>query len=271
MSSQYGGLSIFSLPVLLRNLHALQFARAGHRRAVSTICGFDSIRPSSRRINHRPCAVLGCFTGTPTLSQRFESASTRRRKARASSATRDGDGSNHDSQKSSSPERKKQNKHVSAKAASGDRKKPRKESPEDPPEKPLPQKKPEGWEIQKGALKQKFKEGWHPRKRLSPDTMESVRHLHKTDPERFSTPILAEHFKISPEAIRRILKSKWRPSEGEAESKRQRWERRETRVWDQMAEIGLRPQRTDSDPLSDVKGHKNPRESPDDVTENDQK
>jgi hypothetical protein len=41
--------------------------------------------------------------------------------------------------------------------------------------------------------------------------MDVLRQLHRTDPETFSTPILAERFKISPEAVRRILKSKWEP------------------------------------------------------------
>ncbi|EDN07280.1 predicted protein [Histoplasma mississippiense (nom. inval.)] len=70
----------------------------------------------------------------------------------------------------------------------------------------------EPWQIQKRALKKKFPEGWNPRKRLHPDTLDTIRHLHQQDPATYSTPALAQEYKVSPEAIRRILKSKWRPS-----------------------------------------------------------
>ncbi|KAK2742807.1 Required for respiratory growth protein 9 mitochondrial [Myotisia sp. PD_48] len=113
---------------------------------------------------------------------------------------------------------------------------------------PLQPMKPRlGWQIQKKALKSKFKEGWNPRKRLSPDKMETLRKLHKSDPERFSTPFLAEEFKISPEAVRRILKSKWQPSEKDEINRRERWENRKTRIWNDMAELGLRKHKKPSD------------------------
>ncbi|KAI1979664.1 Required for respiratory growth protein 9 mitochondrial [Ophidiomyces ophidiicola] len=105
---------------------------------------------------------------------------------------------------------------------------------------PKPAKQ-EQWRIQKQALKKKFEDGWAPLKRLSPDAMDGVRELHRANPERFSTPVLAEHFKISPEAIRRILKSKWRPTEKESEKRNLRWERRKIQIWNHMAELGLRP------------------------------
>ncbi|EAS34194.3 mitochondrion organization and biogenesis protein [Coccidioides immitis RS] len=115
-----------------------------------------------------------------------------------------------------------------------------------------PAKKMEQWRLQKEALKKKFQEGWAPPKRLSPDAIEGVRELHQQNPQKFSTAVLAEHFKMSPEAIRRILKSKWRPSEKEMEKRRERWERRETRIWDHMSELGLRPLRKrPSSPASD--------------------
>ncbi|CAI7617238.1 unnamed protein product [Penicillium pancosmium] len=91
------------------------------------------------------------------------------------------------------------------------------------PKKP---KKPEIWEIQKDALGKKFPDGWNPAKRLSPDALDGIRHLNTTAPDRFTTAVLAEEFKVSPEAIRRILKSKWRPSEGEMDKRRVRWENR---------------------------------------------
>ncbi|KAJ5407756.1 Required for respiratory growth protein 9 [Penicillium cosmopolitanum] len=119
------------------------------------------------------------------------------------------------------------------------------------PKKP---KKPEIWEIQKDALGKKFPDGWNPAKRLSPDALDGIRHLNTTAPDRFTTAVLAEEFKVSPEAIRRILKSKWRPSEGEMDKRRVRWENRHERIWSQMAELGLRPPTQRSQPLSDTRG-----------------
>jgi hypothetical protein len=102
--------------------------------------------------------------------------------------------------------------------------------------------KPQTWQIQKQALAEKFgEEKWSPRKRLSPDTLEGIRTMHASDPERFTTPILAEHFKVSPEAIRRILRSKWQPNPEEMEDRRRRWEARGERIWTTLAEIGTRP------------------------------
>ncbi|EJD55493.1 hypothetical protein AURDEDRAFT_109802 [Auricularia subglabra TFB-10046 SS5] len=67
-------------------------------------------------------------------------------------------------------------------------------------------------------MKKRFPEGWQPPKKLSRDAMDGLRALHNHNPELFSTPVLADKFKISPEAVRRILKSKWVPSkEREAE------------------------------------------------------
>ncbi|KAK4981250.1 hypothetical protein LTR28_000006 [Elasticomyces elasticus] len=111
-------------------------------------------------------------------------------------------------------------------------------------EPPLPTKKfkREPWQTQKIALAAKFgEEGYAPRKLLSPDTRDGICILHASDPSKFTTPILSEHFKVSPEAIRRILKSKWQPSEEEAEDKRPRWERRGERKWTEMVELGMRP------------------------------
>ncbi|KAK1818820.1 ribosomal protein S8A [Friedmanniomyces endolithicus] len=75
-----------------------------------------------------------------------------------------------------------------------------------------PKPKRDPWELQKDALEHKFGEtGWQPRKRLSPDTLDGIRALHASDPGAYSTETLSDHFKIAPEAIRRILKSKGGP------------------------------------------------------------
>lgn len=109
-----------------------------------------------------------------------------------------------------------------------------------PPEKP--KKKLEPWQVQKSALDAKFAgTTWNPRKRLSPETLEGIRSLHASDPVKFATPVLADQFKVSPEVIRRILKSKWRPTEEEAERRNERWERRGEKIWTHLAEIGTKP------------------------------
>ncbi|KAF2432062.1 hypothetical protein EJ08DRAFT_571250, partial [Tothia fuscella] len=105
-----------------------------------------------------------------------------------------------------------------------------------------PRPKQEYWGIQKSALESKFGPSpWTPRKRLSPDTLDGIRAMHSSDPDKYTTPILADHFKVSPEAIRRILKSKWRPKADEMEDRRVRWEKRGEKIWSQLAEIGTRP------------------------------
>lgn len=118
---------------------------------------------------------------------------------------------------------------------------------------PPKRKKKEGWQIQKEALQRKFPEGWNPYRKLSPDAIDGIRQLHAVAPDQFTTPVLAEQFKVSPEAIRRILKSKWRPTEQEAEDRRQRWEKRSKRIWSHMTELGLRPAKSGPRKFSDVK------------------
>lgn len=104
----------------------------------------------------------------------------------------------------------------------------------------LDERKP--WQIQKNALSEKFGQtGWAPRKRLSPDTMEGIRGLHAQYPDKYTTPALADQFQVSPEAIRRILKSKWRPNDDEEEERRERWNKRGEDIWTQMAEMGVKP------------------------------
>lgn len=100
----------------------------------------------------------------------------------------------------------------------------------------------ESWQVQKLALKAKFgQQRWAPRKRLSPDAVDGIRALHTQNPEKFTTPFLANQFKVSAEAIRRILKSKWRPTEAEQNSRKLRWDRRGEVIWSQMVELGVKP------------------------------
>jgi len=98
------------------------------------------------------------------------------------------------------------------------------------------------WQIDKSALRMKFGgDAWNPKRRLSPDALEGIRTLHAQHPEEFTTPVLAEHFKISPEAVRRILKSKWRPSNDEEQARRERWDRRGEKIWTTLVDQGVHP------------------------------
>ncbi|KAK1254309.1 hypothetical protein MKX08_008304 [Trichoderma sp. CBMAI-0020] len=99
----------------------------------------------------------------------------------------------------------------------------------------------EPWQLQKAALKEKFPEGWQPRKRLSPDALAGIRALNAQFPETYTTEALADKFQVSSEAIRRILKSHWRPSSLEEEDRQQRWFRRGKQVWEQKAALGIKP------------------------------
>lgn len=84
------------------------------------------------------------------------------------------------------------------------------------------------WKKRVRASKLKFQQGWAPPKRISREAMDLVRVLHKSDPDTYSTPNLASKFRISPEAIRRILKSKFElsPDERERRERRRQEEKR---------------------------------------------
>lgn len=103
------------------------------------------------------------------------------------------------------------------------------------------EKEKEPWRIQKEALKKKFPEGWAPRKRLSPDALAGIKALHAQFPEEYSTEKLSQKFQVSPEAIRRILKSNWIPETGIEEDRQMRWFERGKRVWAHWAELGKKP------------------------------
>lgn len=74
------------------------------------------------------------------------------------------------------------------------------------------------WSEHTRQLRDKYG-AWTPNKKISHDAMDGVRLLYRTDPQKYSLPVLAQRFKISPEAIRRILRSKWRLSPEEREGK----------------------------------------------------
>lgn len=97
------------------------------------------------------------------------------------------------------------------------------------------------WAIQKEALKAKFPEGWMPRKRLSPDALSGIRALNRQFPEIYTTSALSQKFEVSPEAIRRVLRSKWEPADEQDENREQRWYRRGLRIWERYAELGKTP------------------------------
>ncbi|KAG6011379.1 hypothetical protein E4U54_008116 [Claviceps lovelessii] len=97
------------------------------------------------------------------------------------------------------------------------------------------------WQIQKEALKEKFPGGWAPRKRLSPDALAGIRALNAQFPDVYTTEALAGKFQVSPEAIRRVLKSKWTPSADEEQERQERWFRRGKSVWERQAALGVKP------------------------------
>ncbi|KAL7812554.1 hypothetical protein V8C26DRAFT_407036 [Trichoderma gracile] len=114
------------------------------------------------------------------------------------------------------------------------------DSTDQPSNKPGPRTQ-EPWKLHKAALKEKFPEGWQPRKRLSPDALAGIRALNAQFPDVYTTAALADKFQVSSEAIRRILKSSWRPSADEEEERQQRWFRRGKQVWEQKAALGIKP------------------------------
>lgn len=86
------------------------------------------------------------------------------------------------------------------------------------------------WAVHRESIKKKLKgESWNPPKRLSRQSMESVRLLRENFPELTASD-LAEQFKVSPESISRILKSKWRPLETEIPILEMKWKRRGERI-----------------------------------------
>ena len=124
---------------------------------------------------------------------------------------------------------------------------------------PKIEKRPE-WQKHKLALREKFGNStWNPQKRLSPDALEGIRELHEQNPDKYTTAVLAEHFKVSHEAIRRILKGRWRPNDGERLERRERWERRGQSIWARWASMGMKSPRRwrDKDKSLMLPSHRN--------------
>lgn len=89
----------------------------------------------------------------------------------------------------------------------------------------------EPWKRQMFALKEKFhdKGSWKPTKRISRNAMESLRYVKSLHPD-ISAGELAKHYQISPESVRRILKSNWKPTNNELQDQKERWKRRGEKI-----------------------------------------
>ncbi|KAF4618902.1 hypothetical protein D9613_009945 [Agrocybe pediades] len=70
---------------------------------------------------------------------------------------------------------------------------------------------PAEYRAHRETMQKKFPDGWSPPRKLSREAMDALRQLNRIEPQTFTTSVLADKFKISPEAVRRILKSKWEP------------------------------------------------------------
>jgi hypothetical protein len=80
---------------------------------------------------------------------------------------------------------------------------------------PVSDPTPSRWAQHRASLKTKFPKGWAPPHKLSRAAMDGLRALHAHDPATFTTPVLADKFRVSPEAVRRILRGKWQPTQEE--------------------------------------------------------
>ncbi|KAI9299157.1 hypothetical protein K502DRAFT_361692 [Neoconidiobolus thromboides FSU 785] len=85
------------------------------------------------------------------------------------------------------------------------------------------------WKLRKQEINKKFGgEQWNPTKRISRTAMERIRFLAKELPHDWPLLKISEEFKIAPEAVRRILKSKFQPSQSVIEHQENK--RREKRM-----------------------------------------
>ncbi|KAG0045504.1 Required for respiratory growth protein 9 mitochondrial [Gryganskiella cystojenkinii] len=64
------------------------------------------------------------------------------------------------------------------------------------------------WLKHKVAIVEKLSgKRWNPVKKITRQSMEEIRYLHKQFPDEWTTPKLADHFNIASESVRRILKN----------------------------------------------------------------
>jgi hypothetical protein len=176
--------------------------------------------------------------GEQAPSRRKEKIPKNRRKREAQAAAKLDEGKTEAQvqRKPDSGKRETQSTELSA----GGKREAREAKKSDDTEQEAPVKR-ENWQLQKAALKEKFPEGWSPRKRLSPDALAGIRALHQQFPEEYTTEVLANKFEVSPEAVRRILKSKWEPQPEEEIERQERWFSRGKRIWSAWAEDGKKP------------------------------
>jgi hypothetical protein len=102
------------------------------------------------------------------------------------------------------------------------------------------------WAKHRASMKAKFPEGWAPPHKISRAAMDGLRALHTHDPETFTTPVLADKFRISPEAVRRILRSKWEPTKeqrGRLLERERRFRQDHARPKSSTAEGGVGPEK----------------------------
>ena len=86
------------------------------------------------------------------------------------------------------------------------------------------------WKKQKMAIRKKLQgQRWNPSKKISQEQMEALRLLKFNFPELTASD-LADRFKISPEAVRRILRSNWKRTDEENNDAHERWKRRGLRI-----------------------------------------
>lgn len=112
------------------------------------------------------------------------------------------------------------------------------------------------WKRQLYGLREKFDgESWNPKKKLSREAMEGIRLLKQHMPHMNSGDI-AKMFKIPTESVRRILKTKWQPSEQEMDKMAERWVRRGERVKQELKAERREQRLKEMEKRQDEKAHK---------------
>ena len=69
------------------------------------------------------------------------------------------------------------------------------------------------WINHKNAVRNKVGSNWNPKKKLSRGAMIGMKDLNRFDNKQFNVKTLSDKFKVSPESVRRILKSNFKPSD----------------------------------------------------------